>query len=294
MFAPIWLIVVGCLVAAYFLATPLLIFTTFWHEAQPTLVPVPDVNDLPEPVLEYFSLGHSVLTPLGFKNVGTLSLPKATANVKATLALFQNQRDETGCLLQVFYVNVNGVWKMYSKYAEFCTSFEDDSEINTANNEDVGSFPRNPNDISTQHPAINDLKTLYEAHMAKVRHYGLRKRPRLVLNTRFNGNVKAYLSWAMNRELRQGVDAGYIKLSVGQSGKDADPTTASPNPYQSNSAADVSVFRATLWGAYLMSWKELWPIKPLFRWRKMGYDTTLLAKTGYVAPTESYPKAQTG
>jgi hypothetical protein len=125
-------------------------------------------------------------------------------------------------------------------YVEFTTRYQDGQVFNTHNSAAAGSFPPAPQTRTTRLPWIQDITHVYRIHDAITRAKGGGGRKILRLDESFAGDEVAFLQACMKEELQHASEAGYIWLR-----------------------RDGAVYLATIRGAYLMTWKELPPIK---RW----------------------------
>ncbi len=267
----------------YLFGTPLLILATFRAEAFPTIEPVPPDEPLPEVVRQRFFEVHESLTRLGFSNEGTFFLPQAVANVKSLIVVFINHAEATGAVSAVVYADQNGSWSLQESFTEFCTRFDDDSEINTGNQNTLGAFPIPSSYLSTQHPRIRDVEDLFAAHQAIQRHHALRRRPLNRLDEQFGGDVAAYISAGMTAEFEYAKACGYLRYLGG----DHDGVTAAmkDSPYRPSTPFNKPQYGATFVGAYLMAWKQLWPMKPFFSRARYRRDRQLLEEAGFKLPS---------
>ncbi|WP_372722440.1 hypothetical protein [Novipirellula sp.] len=263
----------------YLLGTPLLILATFRTEAFPTIEPVPAEDPLPEVVRQHFFEVHESMTRLGFSNEGTFFLPQAVTNVKSLIVVFLNQAESTGAVSAVVYADHSGTWSLQESFTEFCTRFDDDSEINTGNQKTLGAFPIPPSYLSTQHPRIQNVEDLFAAHQALRRQYALRRRPVNRLDTLFKGDVAAFISAGMTAEFEHAKACGYLRYIGGA--HDGFTAAMQDSPYRPPAQLNRPQYGATFVGAYLMAWKQLWPMKPFFAYARHRHDRRLLEDTGF-------------
>ncbi len=262
---------------AYLLIPPILILLTFRQDANPKLELVDPQTALPGEVQSYFSRCHEELAPLGFENVGTLFLPNQLPNVRALLALYVDRDAKTGAMPVVMYAQMGDQWSIQTQYVEFSTSFTDGSTVNTGNQNVPGAFPVREGCISTLHPELQSSSVLYEAHRAVLQTHRSGRQRVMNLDSKHGGNVPAYIAGGMREEFEHAVNIGYLKLDqVGPP-----PQPREPSPYQPPREANESAFRPTIKGAYLMTWQELWPFKPIRVKKRIRRDAKFLAETGF-------------
>jgi hypothetical protein len=123
----------------------------------------------------------------------------------------------------------------------FQTRFEDGSDIVTANNRTPTGMPRLPESTVLWLPELRGARSLFRAHERMRNSLGSDKK-RLPLGN----DAVGYLIEGAKRMHVHFVETGYFY---------------SDEPH--------GVLRPTWKGAMLMTWKLLWPVKPLFRaWRR--------------------------
>jgi len=269
----------------YLFGIPLLILATFRTEAFPTIEPVPADEPLPEIVRQRFFEVHESLTRLGFSNEGTFFLPQAVTNVKSLIVVFLNRAEATGAVSAVVYADQNGAWNLQESFTEFCTRFDDDSEINTGNQKTLGAFPIPSSYLSTQHPRIQNVEDLFAAHQALKRHHAIRRRPVNRLDEQFEGDVAAYISAGMTAEFEHAKTRGYLRYIRGA--HDGFTAAMKDSPYRPPVQLNKPQYGATFVGAYLMAWKQLWPMKPFFAYARHRRDRRLLEDTGFELPSKN-------
>lgn len=273
-----WIIWIGLAgFTIYYLGTPLLIFSTYRQAALPDVEPVDDDLQRPPEVLQYFSECDQKLTSEGFINNGTYLLANQTPNVTAILVLFTNEAEKASAMSVVMYGQFGPEWRIATQYTEFCTAFTNGTEINTGCQGQIGSFPATEGTLTTIHPELRDVAVLFAAHKALVRQHQGGRQPALHLHERYQGDVPRYISAVMTEELEEAVQVGYLRHRGGYQPQFSEAMKQSP--YQP--PADPPSYVATFTGAYLMTWRELWPIKPI-RWRRrIKRDRQILEETGF-------------
>ncbi len=97
------------------------------------------------------------------------------------------------------------------------------------------------------------------------------------LDSTFQGDTTAYLSHGMKEEFEYARKRGYLRFVA------AEPSDVNPSlsPYQPPIAPVRSSYKATFKGAYLMTWKELWPFKSVIRSLRSRHDRRLLEATDF-------------
>jgi hypothetical protein len=254
----IWIVLAAGL---YFFGIPLLILKIFRVEAMPAVQRVdPEEVPLPPVVQEHMDLVGATLRDHGFEERGTLLLPSTTPNTIATLRLYVNPKDRVSALANSVFVSAKSVGdsKMsHQQYVEFTTRQQSGETFNTHNSQTASSFPPAPQTLTVRVPWINDIGQVYKIHQAVSAARGGSARKLLRLDENFRGDEIAYIQDCMREELTHGAGAGYLRLAL-----------------------DGTHYRATIRGAYLMTWKQLAPIKQVLA--KIGRLRTerLLAEVG--------------
>ena len=267
----------------YFFAVPLLIYFTFKFQAYPDIEPIDPTGGMPKPVMQFFDECYRQLIPLQFEHMGTCSIPSAVTNAKTLLALYQNHKAGTNSISTAIYGKVNGTWTLQQQYVEHSTKLSDEITINTGNQPGISAFPTPRGYVNTQHPDLQAMSELFEAHLAIIKHHGQGLRPVMELQSKFNGDAPKYIATGIHGELIKAASAGRLKLKQ----LEHDNSTATPqvsNPYQSPAPSVIeqgSHFVATLPGAYLITWKELWPIKPIVARMKYAKDRNVRRAAGF-------------
>ncbi len=225
--------------AFYFLGSPLLIRLLQKQAARPELLPIErEAQGLPAEVGEYFDAQARELSRLGFAFAGYYALLGQTPNVNVVLAVWENQAKRIGALGSVMYAEIAGRHELRVKYVEFCTRFPSDQTLDTNNSGTIGCYGAYPGRRICQFPFIADCAQLFRVHEALVSEERVNCEPAFR-----TGNAAQDLAEAMRREMTQQVETGYLYLdSSGQA------------------------YRPTLKGAYLMTWKLLWPVSTVRFW----------------------------
>ena len=136
------------------------------------------------------------------------------------------------------YVKSDEVWDLQTSYVEYSTSFQSGLTINTQNSTALSSFPplkECEKTIGFQRFA--DHRQLYQVHETLLsRHHASTKVMRL--DQEFDGDAVAFVRAVLSREMVGASNDGYLYLT-----------------------SDSKHFRATVKGALLMTWQELFPLQ---------------------------------
>lgn len=244
---PLGVLVVAGLAAAYFLLIPLLVLASQRFRADVNIVAFDPAATPPPPSLVDFFRGTNVaLVELGFRRLGSFVLPDAMPNVQGVLQFYVNEDTRDAALVTALYgTAANAPAAIQLRYTEFLSRFSspDVRIVQTNNTDNIGSFKPLPTDLTFRFPQIEYLVTLYRLHQALVqRHAGGRQKTLRVMEE-YRGDAVAYLRDVAFLESYQEQEAtGYLRY---------------------NAAGEC--WRPTFKGVYLMTWRELWPIKQFIR-----------------------------
>jgi hypothetical protein len=175
------------------------------------------------------------LTELGFDVRGHWRhIGHSTATAKITLL-------ENPQTLDVAKILVHTAGTRRHLTLAFQTRFDDGTELATANNQVTAGLPSLPGITVLWLPEVRDALQLLRVH-SQVRHrLGVDKRRRSV-----GQDPVAFLLEGQQRMFDHQVKTGYYYLDEAR-----------------------GVYRPTWKGAFLITWRLLWPIRPLFRaWRR--------------------------
>ncbi len=126
-------------------------------------------------------------------------------------------------------------------YSEFSTTYTDETAIDTSNAPELPGFDSGPRKQQFWLPHIQNLARLYQIHRELIRRHATGASPRDVRDTQALTTVAE----AMQRDFREQEARGWFYL---------DPSAVQ--------------YRLTLKGAYLMTWRLLWPIQSIRKLRR--------------------------
>jgi hypothetical protein len=212
-----------------FLIAPLLIYFTNYHLANPYFIPFEidsATRQLPHAYFQYIN----ALQALGFTPSAHLYNEGQVRKTTIFLTLLVNPLEKDAAV--IYQMNSQIGAGSSTLYIEFCTSFADSSELNTLNSPFPGIF--NPTDGKEIYRLrqVQDPQMLYRIHKLI-----LAKRTRAAKILPAPGNEANELCRSMIRDLQREVETGYYYL---------------------DSAAQK--YRPTLKGAFLHTWKLVWPV----------------------------------
>jgi hypothetical protein len=212
--------------------------------AEPQLIPFPlDHPSLPKDVAGAFQIVIDQLRPVGFEPITGLALPNATARVRSIVYFLVNRQANDVALATVIYSAASPTAPLRKQFSvEFVSHFRSGRRHNTNNGRQLDIFPPWPMRTINQFPEVTGAARLYRLHQALVARFALGAKV-FRLDEEFQGDVAAALN-AWGREVMAGhaVRTGYMYLSP-----------------------EANVYRPTWKGAFLMTWKLMWPMKAIRR-----------------------------
>jgi hypothetical protein len=262
------LLVVGSLVLLLVLLVyaglPVLIHQTLKQPAQPQVLPFPlDHPGLPKEVACQFQTVIDQLRPAGFEPVTGLALPNALSTVKRIVLVLVNRPAKDSAYAMVTYGGTAAAAEtaasapppIRSFCVEIVSRFRLGPVLHTANGtSDISVFAPRPRHTINRFPQVEDAGRLYVLHQALVARSGLRDKA-FRLDEEFHGDAAAAAAAFMVEELEDQVGTGYMYLSP-----------------------EEKIYRPTWKGAFLMTWKLLWPVKGMRRAARERKARQLLAE----------------
>ena len=227
--------------AALYLLGPLLVKFTNVVKGAPTIERM-DPAHWPPGVANEMRRHEHDLYNMGFEISERFSMTGAATNVANLLTMFVDRKSGDKAMLTAIWGLNNGVWKLGTLYLEFSTRMRDGRCFDTMNSQvPMGTFVSGPNDVKTQVPQIKDARELYRVHRYMMRKHGVTGGASEKV-TFPPGGAENYL----RRMWRESHDeqVGFGRYNYDQS-KD--------------------VYTPTWKGAYLMSWRFLWPVSRIIR-----------------------------
>jgi hypothetical protein len=257
LFSPLlYILGIGLLVLLVpYVVGPLLIHRTMKMSAEPRLLPFAlDHPSLPLEVARDFQTVADQLRPAGFEPIAGFALPEQTPKVRAILLFLANRRARDVALASAMYTDKPAGPPQRIFYVEFVSHFRDGTVVHTNNAPQRGVFGPRPTHTAGRFPMVKEAGRLYRLHEALVeRHPSGVKRFRL--DEEFAGDAQAAVAAGLVEEMEAQLTTGYLYLSPQE-----------------------KVFRPTWKGAFLMTWKLLWPAKAIRQLRQEREATRLMAE----------------
>jgi hypothetical protein len=235
---PPWLLLLAAAVGFPWILSPIKMKQIHWTTADPHYEPL-DVpsEQIPQPVKESIGAISPQLESLGFTNRGHFRISGSVPNGGAHVTLFENRQSRQYAKLFSTLITAGGVPTVKTTALAFFTDFDDGLTLVTANNRTRPLTPRiRAHDGSLAVPWISDPRKLNEIHNACISHFGNDA-------SRVDVPIKDptdFLRKSHLKETAKFAESGYYQLDE-----------------------DARVYRLTWRGAILMTWKLLWPIKPI-------------------------------
>ncbi len=212
-----------------YLAAPLLIWLTNKMPANP-LVTQFDLTNLAR--MSQLAQTTATLQSMGFDLIGMFGLIGQVQNVDTYLTLLVHRHNRDYCLSTVVQTPLGIKLQML----EFDTKFPAGSSVTTNNNPMPDSLVRPPHRPTYKFPGVLDPVRLYRLHQLLI--WRDKQGAAKELETEQDGRI--LIAAAMRRELESQIEPGIMRLD-----------------------AAGQYFRMTLKGAYLASWKLLFPVKQI-------------------------------
>lgn len=229
-------------IAAFlYLGAPILIKFSNVVKGSPTVERM-DPAHWPPAVADEMRRHEHDLYNMGFEISERFSMTGATTNVANLLTMFVDRKSGDKAMLTAIWALNNGVWKLGTLYLEFSTRMRDGRCFDTMNSQvPMGTFQKGPQDVKTQVPQIKEARELYRVHLYIMRKHGV--------TSDAAGKVTFPPGGAENYLRRIWRESHDEQVAFGR--------------FNYNKTKDV--FTPTWKGAYLMSWRFLWPVSRIIR-----------------------------
>jgi hypothetical protein len=218
------------LVLLFYVGAPLLILATFKLNARPEFEPVP-IESMPVEVYDYFGQTATMLQRLGFELISYFTMPGSVANVVPYCAFWQNRTAAQAALVTVIYSAGSGA----KQSIEFSTKWADGMAVMTNNSATPGSFKRTHHSDSLYASSVQNVAQLYRLHCHRE---SVLTKPDAVRFLPAAGQEMTIFAVSYEYVARRQIATGYLR-------EDSTP----------------GVYRATLKGAFAMTWPLLPPFK---------------------------------
>ncbi len=226
------------LVTCAYLLLPLVIKATQKFRAEPSLdIFDPEINPIPQAAVEFFESTAREMEQVGFSIVEDVLVPNQVPNAISVFALFENSMEQDQAIAAVIWGfteqgNIKTIL-LRNDHVEFVTEFDDGSEIDTNNTEDCAFAPVSHKTV-LRFPNVKRPSRLYRVHQRAVEEFATGKKKRRLPATE---QLIEELKRGVTKELHDQIATGFLYLDSTQ-----------------------QYYLPTFKGAYLMSWKQMWPM----------------------------------
>jgi hypothetical protein len=216
----------------YYFGAPVLVRSAMWFNTE---APVQSLmpEQLPPEAWQYFGQTAPPLAECGFRVAAYASVTGMVPNGLTYFALWLNE--PAGQWAMATWLNPGS-----KRYVEFMTVFGDASSVLTNNSGELSVFKSHPSKDTVTAPWLADPRELYRLHCYRETLARPRDSTRYVAA---EGEALGMTLDGVGRELALQERLGYFEK------------TEQP-----------SIYRMTVMGAFLMTWKELFPAKPMRKW----------------------------
>ncbi len=242
-----------CILAMVYLGAPLVILFTMTTSPAPRFDEMTAYNT-PPAAQQYINSMFYAIADLGFDGVGGYVMGAHFKNVVSYLTMSSNAARQVTAVVHVCCTLVSDEWKLQSSSVEFSTRYADKTVIDT-NNVAIPSVQRRVSSHKVfKFPEENDVARLFRMHCAIEDRFG----PQLPKCLPEKGGELA----ALKDDLRESCD---VQTRLGMMRWDA----------------RGEVYRPTVFGAFYMTWRLLFPLKQILaqmeKSRARALGKTLLA-----------------
>jgi hypothetical protein len=227
------LMLIAALVFAIYLIGPLAVLWTYRFAARCRASEV-SLAELPEPVALLFAKRIPELRELGFELTGCFDCGCLASEAHSYVAYFCNRRTND-------FANVTAMASPASitSYLEFSTRFTNGLVLETNTNRVLPLTPMNPNTRVFRFPDIHDAQTLLHTHRQIIEKHASALR---VESEPQGAEIGRFVRMVENYGPRHS-QMGYMRL-----------------------AKDGQSYRLTWKGAFLMTWRGLFPVSFVRNW----------------------------
>jgi hypothetical protein len=235
--------IIAALLALPFIGLPILVYFTYQMKVTPTLYPfVPSANSMFKETFEHFANSYVALQKCGFDLLICLKMPGPVENVDCSLALLVNRQSRDMAMITAIDASGQSHTLLY---VEFVRRFRNGLVLQTNNSQQLSGLPDMPGHTTYRLPQVRDPAQLYLLHCKCVARTVPGAEPVLRLDEEFRGDAIQYLLAVYPEALFDAEQRGIFYRPAGG-----------------------DHFRCTLYGAFRLSWQEVWPISAIRRRRR--------------------------
>jgi hypothetical protein len=218
-----------------YVAAPMAIKAKNWMSANPEFLSF-DLSELPPEIAGAFQAAARQLAAMGFTAVGHVTRRDPQLNSQSHVSVWSHAQHRNIC--QVIAVRTRVI---VSTLVTFRQEYRDDESIITSNTKSSGVFPKDPKQDTVTCSGVDDLVLLYRLHRARVVELSQQRTPQMPAG----GQAHQYMAAEWKRTFTRLCNAGYYRLTD-----------------------DGQRYVKTVKGAYIMTWRMLWPLKQLRLWAR--------------------------
>jgi hypothetical protein len=250
--------VILCIVVLTFLKVyvflPLRIRKENWISAAPEFISV-DASDhrVPASTRAFFLDVACQLEPVGFNPAIWLFIPDAHKGVSAYLAIFENFAEKAEAAAMVTIAEIPPSTRIVGYVVEIETSFFGGTTMITNNDSSASTYPSLPWRQVYRFADMADLGLLYRVHQHLSATPGASPKEAPPAHS----DILHSLQESLDREYAGYIRTGHLELDE-----------------------DGRKYHQTIKGAYRAVWSQLWPLKPILRWRYRGVARRVLRELG--------------
>jgi len=246
-----WMLLILAVPVLYLFGLPLITLFLKRIPANPEFEPADEYVGLLGLARDCFEDVSKELGEVGFETTGTLFVPEPFRTEKSIARVFANRSQQDVAIAVAMFSSREDKWKLETQDVGFGTVFEDSTIVSLSNRPAGGLVLSPAHEVSVRAPWITEPRRLYDAHRSVCRLVAGGTERAWPLDSKYGGDVTAYFADIWTRELDEARKRGLLRL------------------VNANPVADCSVqhsaglYRATVKGAYIMTWAGLWPFKQI-------------------------------
>lgn len=227
---------------AYFFGPPILIYSIQRFRRKMKLLEF-DPATIPNSriIEQFFDEAIEDMEKIGFECLGEYALPDVVPGASAVVQLYRNVRTREAAMVNTVWAVANGMVQQRIQYADFECRFQNDRVrmIQTSNISRCGSFPDRRDEVNSRLPHVKSTVDLYHYHERLMQRHDPGAHRELRVDDEFRGDALEFLRQVVLIECFDAqIATGYLQpCAVG--------------------------WRPTVYGAIIMTWKELWPMKAI-------------------------------
>lgn len=236
------LVIAAALAAIVYIVLPLVSGTNTWISAFPRYVEIPasSLDALSEPARAFFRRSFEGLEGLGFVRIACGRQIRQVDTVSIYAVVFRKDPERDWAVLT--YVVVDAAASKQEMFGlDISTYYSDETVVATSNSAGLPLWAPSPRRAQALLPKIDEAARLYAVHRERLRRHPASAAVADLADSR----ALTWIAEGIQRDLREQEAEGWFYL---------DPGTLRYYP--------------TTKGAYLMTWRQLWPITTFRRLRR--------------------------